>query len=70
MGRHGRQAGVLAQQIAQVIPTAVVAGRDGELSVAYNELSATLIQAVKELSEEVAELRARSPRDRRVRLAF
>lgn len=63
-----RQAGVIAQEVQKVLPEAVVAESadpDAILSVAYGNLSALLIEAIKELgakvetqAREIAELRA------------
>ena len=62
---EGRQAGVIAQEIQAVLPEVVKEGEDGLLSVAYGNLSALIIEAVKEekakreaLEDEVAELKA------------
>ena len=50
---HG--AGVLAQELEAVAPELV---RDGEYkSVAYGNLTAYLVEAIKELKDEIAELK-------------
>ena len=45
-----RVAGVIAQEVQEVLPEVVRNDDDGKLSVAYGNLSALLIQAIKELS--------------------
>lgn len=51
-----RQVGVIAQDVEKVLPEAV---RDGEeyKSVAYGNMVGLLIEAVKELSAQVEELK-------------
>lgn len=49
--------GVIAQEIQKVAPEAVVIGDDGMLSVAYGNLVGLLIEAVKDLSGQVKELK-------------
>lgn len=53
------QAGVIAQEVRAVLPEVVSQDDDGRLSVAYGNLAALLIQAVKELAERVEQLEAR-----------
>jgi hypothetical protein len=48
--------GVIAQEIEQVLPDAVVDGVDGYKKVSYNDLIGVLIEAIKELSEKVKNL--------------
>ena len=45
-----RSAGVIAQEIREVLPEVVRSDDDGKLNVSYDNLSALLIQAIKELS--------------------
>jgi len=52
------QVGVIAQEMQEVLPQ-VVTSSDETLGVAYGNLTAVLIEAVKELSERVAKLEAR-----------
>ena len=54
-----RSVGVIAQEMQEVMPEVVVTDdtEDKHLSVAYGNLVGVLIEAVKELSEEVSELR-------------
>lgn len=53
-----RGIGVIAQELAAVVPEAVQANDDGLLSVAYGNLVGILIEAVKELSDKVKRLEA------------
>jgi hypothetical protein len=52
------QIGVIAQDMQQVVPEVVQENENGMLSVAYGNLVAVLIEAVKELKAEVAALKA------------
>jgi uncharacterized protein YaiE (UPF0345 family) len=47
-----RYAGVIAQEIQEVLPEIVNKGNDGILGVEYGNISALLIEAIKELSAE------------------
>lgn len=51
--------GVIAQEIQKIAPEAVLASEDGTLSVAYGNLVGLLIEAVKDLSGQVKELKAK-----------
>ena len=51
-----RQAGVVAQEIEKVLPE-VVSGKDGNKAVAYGNVVALLIESIKELKDEVDELK-------------
>lgn len=57
-----RQAGVVAQEVLEVLPE-VVSGNeddpDGHLSVAYGNMVGLLIEAIKEQQEQIEELKAR-----------
>jgi hypothetical protein len=55
----GRQAGVIAQEIQRVLPEVVITHDDemGTLSVAYGNIVALLIEAIKELKTEVDNLK-------------
>jgi len=50
--------GVLAQEVEQVIPS-IVRGTEGNKSVAYGNLVALLIEAIKEQQEQIDELKGR-----------
>jgi len=52
-----RQAGVIAQEVEKILPE-VVNGEEGNKAVAYGNMVALLIEAVKELSAEVDALKA------------
>ena len=54
--RHG---GVIAQEIDEVFPEIVNKGNDGLLGVEYGNISALLIEALKELKEKNTALEAR-----------
>lgn len=51
-----RSIGLIAQELAAIVPETVVTHDDGLLSVAYGNLAALLIEAVKELSCKVEKL--------------
>ena len=55
-----RGIGVIAQELAAVVPEAVQANEDGLLSVAYGNLVGVLIEAVKELANKVERLESSS----------
>jgi hypothetical protein len=52
-----RRTGVIAQDIIEVLPEAVQEDENGMLSVAYGNIVGLLIEAIKELKEEVEELK-------------
>ena len=51
----GNDLGVIAQEVEKIIPEVVV-GENGDKAVAYGNLVAVLIEAIKELSEKVEKL--------------
>ncbi len=51
-----RQAGVVAQEVEKVLPE-VVSGKEGNKAVAYGNIVALLIESIKELKDEVDELK-------------
>ena len=55
-----RQTGVIAQEVLKVLPEAVMGDEDGHYSVAYGNMVGLLIEAVKELKAEVAQLKGGS----------
>ena len=55
-----RGIGLVAQELAAIVPEAVMAHDDGLLSVAYGNLVGVLIEAVKELADKVERLEART----------
>jgi hypothetical protein len=54
-----RYAGVIAQEVEEVLPEVVRTGDDGMKSVAYGNMVGLLIEAVKELSDKVKVLEAK-----------
>jgi hypothetical protein len=61
--REGRPGvGVIAQEVQKVLPEVVQKEKESEyLSVAYGNIVGVLIEAVKELSNEVKELKKKIP---------
>lgn len=57
--RAGTFAGFLADELEQVLPTAVAADGDGFLSVDYAAVVPHIVQTLQELRKEVDALRAR-----------
>lgn len=56
---HGiRYMGVIAQELQDVLPEVVAEGEDGNLAVAYGNITGVLIEAIKELKAEIEELKA------------
>lgn len=51
-----RQTGVIAQEVLEVLPEAVVSN-NGDLSVAYGNMVGLLIEAIKDLKDEIEELK-------------
>ena len=58
MDDYPEQIGLIAQHVANVVPQVVHQQDNGLLSLAYGNLTALLIEAIKELSGEVEHLRA------------
>jgi hypothetical protein len=54
-----RHTGVIAQEVEKVLPEAVVYNNDDEktMSVAYGNMVGLLIEAIKELKQEIVELK-------------
>ena len=55
-----RGVGLIAQELAAIVPAAVMTHEDGLLSVAYGNLVGVLIEAVKDLADKVERLEARA----------
>jgi len=53
-----RYMGVIAQELQEILPEVVSEGEDGKLAVAYGNITGVLIEAIKELKAEIAELKA------------
>lgn len=52
-----RHMGFIAQEVQPHVPEVVGVGKDGELTLAYGNMTALLVEAVKELSREVERLK-------------
>jgi hypothetical protein len=50
LGLEGKDTGVIAQEVANVLPEVVVTREDGNMAVKYDKMIGLLIEAVKELS--------------------
>ena len=61
-GRTKRQVGVIAQAVHSVLPEAVQIGADGRMSVAYGNLVALTIEAIRDLSMQQKRLARRLDR--------
>jgi hypothetical protein len=59
IGQPEREIGVIAQEVEKVLPELVNEGPDGIKSVAYQNMVAVLIEAIKEQQEQINELKAR-----------
>ena len=59
-GQKKRQAGLIAQDLQKVLPEVVHENENGMLSVAYGNTVSLLVEAIKELRSEVADLRQES----------
>lgn len=57
IGETERKLGMIAQQVEQVVPEVIQENSEGLLSIAYANMVALLVEAVKELSAEVKELK-------------
>ena len=56
--KDAHQIGVIAQEVEEIVPDVVHTNEEGMKSVAYGNLVAVLIEAVKDLKGEITELRA------------
>jgi hypothetical protein len=54
----GREVGLIAQEVAKVLPEAVFTNGDGYMGVHYDRLVSVLIEAVKEQQKQIDELKA------------
>jgi len=59
IGQPEREIGVIAQEVEKVLPELVFESPDGVKSVAYQNMVAVLIEAIKEQQEQINELKAR-----------
>ena len=55
----GKDVGVIAQEVKELVPEIVTEREDGMLAVKYEKLVPVLIEAIKELTEEVNDLKYR-----------
>lgn len=53
----GRRAGLIAQEVQEILPEVVREREDGLLGVEYDKTVALLVEAIKELKEEIEELK-------------
>ena len=53
----GRQTGVIAQEVVNVLPEAVTITEDGTYTVAYGNMVGLLIESIKELNSQVTSLK-------------
>jgi hypothetical protein len=59
IGEEKRSTGVIAQEVAEVIPEVVHESEDGMLGVAYGNITGLLIEAIKEQQKQIDELKAK-----------
>ena len=52
-----RQTGLIAQDVKAVLPEAVSTSQDGILGISYGQLAGLIVEAIKELKTEVADLK-------------
>jgi len=57
IGETERKIGVIAQEIEQILPEVVQTDSQGMKSVAYGNITGLLIEAIKELSAEIDQLK-------------
>jgi hypothetical protein len=55
--QSGKDVGVIAQEIQKILPEAVSEREDGHLSVSYQKLVPLLVEAIKELKQEIDDLK-------------
>lgn len=53
--KEGRHIGLVAQEVERVLPEIVRTDRDGKKSLAYDKLTAVLVEAIKKQQEQIAE---------------
>jgi len=59
IGQPEREIGVIAQEVETILPELVLESSDGVKSVAYQNMVAVLIEAIKEQQEQINELKDR-----------
>lgn len=55
--RTERDVGVIAQEVQEVLPSAVVEREDGYLAISYDKLIPLLIESIKTLKQEIDTLK-------------
>jgi len=58
IGKDQLELGLIAQEVNQVVPEVVGKNEDGKLTVSYGNLVGLLIEAIKELSAEIQQLKS------------
>jgi hypothetical protein len=53
-----KEIGFIAQELEEIFPEFVITGNDGYKSVAYGNMTAVLVQCIKELKKEIDDLKA------------
>jgi len=51
--------GLVAQEVEKILPEIVSTDSEGYKSIAYGKLTAVLLEAIKELQQQVEELKGR-----------
>ena len=59
IGHDDRKVGVIAQEVEEVLPEVVNTNEDGMKSVDYGKMVGVLIEAIKELKQEIKELKGK-----------
>ena len=62
-GFEGHDIGVIAQEIESILPEIVITKFNGYKGVKYEKILQLLIEAIKELQEEIEHLKSRIPRN-------
>ncbi|MGL5098737.1 MAG: tail fiber domain-containing protein, partial [Fusobacteriaceae bacterium] len=60
---NNTKSGVIAQEVAKVMPSLVTEDKDGYLSVAYGNMVGLLIEGIKELKREIDDLKSQLNKD-------
>ena len=53
IGTPKRQTGLLAQDVMEILPEAVIENNDGYYSIAYGNLAGLIVEAIKELKKDI-----------------
>ena len=57
IGEENRKVGVIAQEVEEVLPEVVHTDTEGMKAVDYGKMVGVLIEAIKELKQEIDELK-------------